>query len=113
MLSPERLPSVAAAGGAVLWLEPLLALSLIGVWAATVAVTKRASIASILLGNAVYALCLWLGGGLDAALKPTWAGLLPVFWALLASIVGAVLVSLATSPQPRAQLERAFSQSSS
>ena len=75
--------------------------------------TAAGAIASILLGNAVYALCLWLGGGLDAALKPTWAGLLPVFWALLASIVGAVLVSLATSPQPRAQLDRAFSESAS
>ena len=41
---------VAAAGGAALWLAPVLAVILIGVWGAMVAVTKRASIASITIG---------------------------------------------------------------
>ncbi|MDX1690949.1 MAG: glycerol-3-phosphate 1-O-acyltransferase PlsY [Acidimicrobiia bacterium] len=40
---------VATAGGAVYWLEPLLGLALMAVWAGLVGATKRASIASIAL----------------------------------------------------------------
>ena len=40
---------VAAAGGALFWLEPWLGLILLGVWIAVVAITKRASIASLAL----------------------------------------------------------------
>jgi glycerol-3-phosphate acyltransferase PlsY len=38
---------VAAAGGVVLWMEPLLGLTLLGVWAGLVWSTKKASIASL------------------------------------------------------------------
>ncbi len=40
---------VATAGGALLWLEPILGAILIGLWALLVAVTRRASIASLAL----------------------------------------------------------------
>jgi glycerol-3-phosphate acyltransferase PlsY len=40
---------VAAAGGMVFWLEPLLGLALLAVWAALVGLTRKASIASVVL----------------------------------------------------------------
>jgi SSS family solute:Na+ symporter len=52
---------------------------------------------SILLGNAVYALCLWSGGGLEAASAPSFLGFLPVFWGLVGAIVGAGVCLLRSS----------------
>lgn len=40
---------VAAAGGALFWLEPLLGVILLAVWAGTVGLTRRASVASLTL----------------------------------------------------------------
>ncbi len=40
---------VAAAGGSVIWLEPLLGAMLVAVWAVLVGVTRRASVASLAL----------------------------------------------------------------
>lgn len=70
--------------------------------------TAAGALTSIVLGNTVYALCLWRGGGLDAALAPAWLGMLPVFWALLVAGVAAIVVSLMTPPQDEAHLEAAF-----
>jgi glycerol-3-phosphate acyltransferase PlsY len=40
---------VAAAGGMVLWLEPFMGLIMLAVWAATVWLTRKASVASVLV----------------------------------------------------------------
>ena len=56
---------VATAGGMTFWLEPLLGLIMLGVWAATVRVTRRASVASVLValgfvpGVAAFGHCGW------------------------------------------------------
>jgi len=60
--------------------------------------TAAGAIASILLGNAVL-LSLW---GHNVA------GLLPVAWGLLAAVLAAVGVSLATAPPPASVVERAM-----
>ncbi len=68
--------------------------------------TLSGACASILTGNAVYAWALFASGW--NARAASWLGFLPVFWALLAALVAAVLVSLVTRKQAEADLARAF-----
>jgi glycerol-3-phosphate acyltransferase PlsY len=66
---------VAAAAGMTLWLEPLLGLGMVAAWAVLVAVTKRASIASLLV-VAAYVPALALMGHRGWAL--VWGGAVTV-----------------------------------
>lgn len=68
--------------------------------------TARGAIASILVGNLAYALALQSTGW--NARAAGWLGFLPVFWALIAALLSALVVSLATPAQPKSELERAF-----
>jgi SSS family solute:Na+ symporter len=70
--------------------------------------TAAGALASILLGNLVYAFCLWHGGGLGAALRPAWLGLLPVFWGLAAALAGALFASWLTPAQGQTRIAAAF-----
>jgi len=68
--------------------------------------TRAGAMLSILVGNLVYALALAdCGWNARAA---SWAGFLPVFWALLAAILAGVLPSLAKSARDEELIERAF-----
>lgn len=62
--------------------------------------TAPGALASIVAGNATY------------ALRPAALGLLPVFWALFAATLTAVVVGWSTAPQGEPRLERAFGQGS-
>lgn len=66
---------VAATAGTVLWVEPLLGVILIGAWAAIVAVTRRASLASIAVAAALVP-GLWVVGQRGWTLA--WAALIAV-----------------------------------
>lgn len=66
---------VAATAGTVLWVEPLLGVILIGAWAAIVAVTRRASLASIAVAAALVP-GLWVVGQRGWTLA--WATLIAV-----------------------------------
>ncbi|WKZ83511.1 MAG: glycerol-3-phosphate 1-O-acyltransferase PlsY [Acidimicrobiia bacterium] len=66
---------VAATAGTVLWVEPLVGLILFAVWAAIVAVTKRASLASIAVAAALVP-GLWVVGQRGWTLA--WATLIAV-----------------------------------
>lgn len=66
---------VAATAGTVLWAEPLLGVILIGAWAAIVAVTRRASLASIAVAAALVP-GLWVVGQRGWTLA--WATLIAV-----------------------------------
>jgi len=52
---------VAAAAGMTLWLEPLLGAGMLVAWGIVVAVSKRASVASLVVVSAYVPLLAWLG----------------------------------------------------
>ncbi|MFT5050772.1 MAG: SSS family solute:Na+ symporter [Chlamydiales bacterium] len=64
--------------------------------------------ASIVVGNAVYFLCLFQGGGMGAAMQPSWFGFLPVFWGFLAAVLAAVVGSLWSAPGDPQREREAF-----
>ena len=70
--------------------------------------TAGGAVSSIVLGNLVFALCLWAGGGLEAAKRASFLGFLPVLWSFLGAILGAWLGSLATRPAGEPLTRRAF-----
>ncbi len=52
---------------------------------------RTGAASSILAANGVYFLALWDAGGMQAAMAPSWLGFLPVMWAFLAGVAGAIL----------------------
>lgn len=70
--------------------------------------TARGAVASIVLGNLTYFACLAAGGGMGAAMRPSWLGFLPVFWGLLVAIAAGVVVSLIDRPAPEEATRAAF-----
>lgn len=60
----------------------------------------RAAIGSLLAGNGVYFAALAAGGGLGAAMQPSWGGFLPVVWGLLAGSLVGLLLGLLSKPAP-------------
>jgi len=71
--------------------------------------SRAGAIASVVAGNAVYFVTLGLAPTWErAAMSPSWAGFLPVFWAFLAALVTAVVASLALPDRDRVATERAF-----
>lgn len=73
--------------------------------------TATGAIASIVAGNAVYALCLLEIGELSAT-KASWLGFLPVVWGLSAAVAGALVGTALSSPPDAEETARAFGGSS-
>jgi Na+/proline symporter len=71
------------------------------------------ALASIAVGNGVYALALVSGGGLQAALAPSWFGFLPVLWAFAAALVAGWLGAWIGPAPADADVQRAFSSAES
>lgn len=61
---------------------------------------KTGAVCSILAANGVYFLALWDAGGMQAAMAPSWLGFLPVMWAFLAGVAGAILGTYFGAPNP-------------
>ena len=61
---------------------------------------KTGAVCSILAANGVYSLALWDAGGMQAAMAASWLGFLPVMWAFLAGVAGAILGRYFGAPNP-------------